>query len=63
VADTPELKHEEDDRIVRELHQLRADADRLRQEIADAEPRFTERRTLGIDRRRNSRTDRRLHGG
>jgi hypothetical protein len=50
--------HERDE-VIRRLAALKADADRLSQEVERVADLFVERRKLGIDRRRHPRSDRR----
>jgi hypothetical protein len=59
MADEGELSRGTNEELIQELHRLRTEADELRREIDEAVTRFTERRKLGINRRKHSRSDRR----
>ena len=50
---------QEHDDVVRRLAELKAQADRLREEVERAAELFVERRGAGADRRRHPRGDRR----
>ena len=53
------VKDNSPDALVRELRRLTGEVEQLSRQIETAVTSVTERRKLGVDRRRHSRTDRR----
>jgi hypothetical protein len=53
------MNDESHEPLVRELDHLRGDVEKVNRRIESPPKREMERRTSGVDRRRNSRTDRR----